>query len=98
MYTPTRAEVADVFDGVGVLDFEDHEAALTHDREKAIAALDAFHRLYCEESLADMGIVPDRDMATGWARFESRTDGKRTVDSGDQPDHPAAFPVTWLYL
>lgn len=98
MYAPTRDEVADVFHGVGVLDFEDNEAALTHDREKAIAVLDAFHRMYCGESLADLGIDPDRDMALGWARFEDRPDGRWTVDSADQPDHPDAFPVTWLYL
>ncbi|MFF7411573.1 hypothetical protein [Streptomyces lydicus] len=98
MYTPTRDELTEVFDGVGVLDFEDHAAALTHDRGKAIAALDAFRRFSCGETLADLGIDPDRDMAAGWARFEDRTDGRWTVDSGDQPDHPDAFPVTWLYL
>ncbi len=98
MYTPTRDEVSDVVDGVGVLAFENHEAALTHDRAKAIAALDTFHYRSCGESLAGLGIVPDRDMKAGWARFEDRADGRWTVDSDDHPGHPDAFPVTWLHL
>ncbi|MCQ8831842.1 hypothetical protein [Streptomyces malaysiensis] len=96
MYTPTRDEVADIYYGVGVLDFEDHEAACTHDRRKAIAALNAFHRHYCSERLVDIDIVPERDMKTGWARFEDRSDGQWTV--GSDADDPGAFPVTWLRL
>ncbi|MEU5108187.1 hypothetical protein AB0H07_39020 [Streptomyces sp. NPDC021354] len=93
---PTRDQVADIYYGVAVLDFENSEAACTHDRRKAIAALNAFHRVYNGERLADIDIVPERDMHTGWARFEDRADGKWTVEATD--DQPGAFPVTWLYL
>lgn len=93
---PTRDEVADIYYGVGVLDFENYEAALTHDPRRAIAALNAFHRNYCGDRLADTGVVPARDLEPGWVCFEHRDDGPWTVPT--DAEHPEAHPVTWLHL
>ncbi|MEV8101926.1 hypothetical protein [Streptomyces sp. NPDC088135] len=78
--------------GVHILSFEDGDAALTHDRRLAIAALNAFHRTECGERLGD--ISPALALSTGWVRYDPRPDGTWVIPT--TADHPAARPVTWL--
>lgn len=82
-------EVTATFYGVHILTFEDSDAALTHDRRRAIAALSAFYRIYCGERLT--GVL---DLSAGWFRYDPRDDGTWVVPTN--ADHPGARPVTWF--
>ncbi|MGW5818057.1 hypothetical protein [Streptomyces noursei] len=84
----------DVFYGVPVIAFEDHDAALTHDRRRAIAALSALHRVSQGESLRDAYVIADQDITVGWARVDDRADGPWIVEA--DPGEPGAVAVTWF--
>ncbi len=96
VYRPRREDVADIIDGVGILDHEDGYIALTHDLDRALAAMKGFHRHHCRESLTDRDIDPGRDLRTGWVRLGG-PDAEVWFESVDA-DHPRAVPATWLDL
>lgn len=98
MTTPSRDDLSGTYYGVGVLDHEDGAVAATHDRRRALEALDAFYRTTGGDWLADWDIDPDRDLQQGWGWLEQRADGSWLHCATDRPDVRDAFPATWLCL
>ncbi|MEE1943281.1 hypothetical protein V1L54_28405 [Streptomyces sp. TRM 70361] len=95
--SPPPQEVTDTFYGIGVIDSEDNYIAFTHDRRRALAALNAFHRIYCREPLADTyDIDPGRDLTACWLRPDHRDDGPWWIPT--EADHPQARPALRLEL
>ncbi|MFJ9027298.1 hypothetical protein ACIRQP_01985 [Streptomyces sp. NPDC102274] len=90
----TDEEVTATFYGVHILTFEDSDAALTHDRRRAIAALSAFYRTECGERLTNVTRHPDLNLSTGWVQYDARDDDIWVVPT--TADHPSARPVTWF--
>jgi hypothetical protein len=90
----TDDDVLDAFYGVRVVSFEDGDAALTHDRRRAIAAFSAVQRVYNCETLRACIDPDDIDswLTTGWLRLD-RFDGWWRSTTADDP---RAIPATWL--
>lgn len=66
--------------GVGVVDAEDSVTTLTHDRRRALAALNAFYRYADGERLIDRQRYDDAAprplrLTRCWVRTEQRSDG-----------------------
>lgn len=97
--TPALHELAaTVHDGTPVLDLEDGYLALTHDRDRALAAIRAFHDTATAGVFHEPLDLDDPDLETGWLRPADAPGPHDPRLVPCDPAAPGALPATFLYL